>query len=90
MAEGILGDVRMTHPQFQFLRFVATRAGEIPWRWDRVERDDVRAMIRDLIAKGLLTERTGPTGGHAIALSDKSRALLERFEQRSTILLPSS
>lgn len=81
---GQLAQVRVTHPQLKFVEFLAERGGEVPWDWSKC-REDVKAMVADLINKRLVVEReyashAAAPGRLYLRLTDHGRSLVAQLE----------
>lgn len=79
-----LRTVSLQPPQYNFLAMLASRGGEIPWDWSKV-KPDAKAMLADLINKGLIIDREYVThaaqvrGRLMLGLTDQGKQVAEQI-----------
>ena len=73
---GILTHVRLTSVEAQMLKFIAERAGEIPWNWGNC-RPDVAAMMQGLVGKGMVSDLAA---SQRIRLTDQGRSAVSQID----------
>lgn len=81
-----LRTVSLHAPQVKFLEMLAARGGEIAWDWSKV-KPEAKAMLADLINKGLILDREYVTharqavGRLVMRLTDQGRQIAEQLEK---------
>lgn len=90
-----LRHVKLELPQMKFLEMLADRGGEIPWDWHKV-KPDAKAMLADLINKGLIIDREYVThaaqarGSLHMRITDEGRQVVETIKRMAVGVTPAT
>lgn len=80
----IFKNLKLEGPQVMLSEFIADRGGEISWDWARC-RDDVKAMVADMINKQVVAEReytshAGVAGRLHLRLTDTGHQVVAQYK----------
>lgn len=91
---GDLRELKLIVPEIRYLAFMLEHGGEIPWDWSKVPTVNGKALIVNLINKGLLIEREHVThaaqlnGALHLALTERGQAVARELAKHTIAASP--